>query len=124
MYPHIIILILLNLVLLISSFAFFYVSSILILFYLLPSLSLISPYFVCVPYTILAIGMLHLSASTCGIVSLLAKYRMPGMVLQYKVLGILHLTMLGLAIPLQLGSILTSLHLRNKIDTPGLLQMV
>ena len=124
MLLYMVLFILLNLVLLLSSFAFLYVSIILIFFYLLPNLSLLTPFFLSVPYTILALGILHLTISICGIANLLSKYRMPDRLLKYNALGILHLTLLGLAIPLQLGSIFTTLHLRNKIDTPGFLQMV
>ena len=115
MWLCIIILSVCNLVLLLFSFASLYISSIFILFYFLPSLTLLTPYFPAVPYTILVTGLLHLTASTSGFIFLATKYRY--YMTSYRLIGILHVALLGVAVPVHLVSILSSLHLRTLIDT-------
>ena len=112
-----------NLVLLLFSFASLYISSIFILFYFLPSLTLLTPYFAAVPYTILVTGLLHLTASTSGLIFLAIKYRVSGYVTSYRLIGILHVALLGVAVPVHLVSILSSLHLRTLMDTTPLFQV-
>ena len=105
----------LNLVILVSSCACLYLASILINFYLLQSLHLVTDYFGTVPYLILAVGSLLLVISIIGIISTLNKSRV-GLAI--------NIIMLVIVLPPQLASIFTSLELRNEIDTSIIFQMV
>ena len=105
----------LNLVIFVSSSACLYLASILINFYLLPSLHLVTDYFGTVPYLILAVGSLLLGISIIGIISTLNKSRV-GLAI--------NIIMMVIVFPLQLASIFTSLELKNEIETSIIFQMV
>jgi len=100
------ILLALNLVLLISSTAMLYLGSILVNFYLLPSLSLVSSHFATVPYLILVIGIALLVISIFGFIAAGSKSRI-GLVV-YSVL-------MGATFVVQLASVFTTLELRNEM---------
>jgi len=103
----------LNLVLLVSSTACLYLGSIMVNIYLLPYLSLISTNFATVPYLILGIGGLLLPVTILGIVAAFSSSR-PALV-SYAVL-------LGLIFCLELGSIFTSMELRNNMMLPRMFE--
>jgi len=96
-----------NLLLLCSSTALIYLGSILINFYLLPSLFLFSSNFSTVPHLIITLGVFLFFFSIVGFVAAAAKSR-PGLIV-YAVLT-------GLVFVLQLTSIFTALDLRNELE--------
>jgi len=95
-----------NLFLLISSTALLYLGSILINFYLLPSLNLVTEIFATVPYLIVSIGCLLLIFSIYGLVAAGSKSRIALVV--YSIL-------MGVVFVIQLASVFTSLELRNEM---------
>lgn len=96
----------LNLILLISSTAMLYLGSIMVNFYLLPSLSLVTVNFAVVPYLILIIGAALLLFSFVGALAAVSKS---------KIALIIYSVLLGLVFILQLASVFTSLELRNEM---------
>jgi len=96
----------LNMVLLISSTAMLYLGSILVNFYLLPNLDLVTANFAVVPYLILVIGSCLLIFSFVGVLAAVSKS---------KLALIIYSILLGLVFILQLASIFTSLELRNQM---------
>ena len=111
----------LSILLLLYSLASFYLASILIIFYLLPSLFTLSPYFVWMPYSVLTTGLLYLCASITGIASIAARYRGYD---SKHILAMSHSIILGIAFPLLLAAVFSSLQLSSELDNPGLFQMV
>jgi len=102
----------LNLVLLCASTAMLYLGSVLVNFYLLPSLWLFSDNFATVPHLIIAIGVMLFFFSIFGFVAAASKNR---------ILLAVYAGLMGVVFLLQLASIFTSIDFRNELDVERVL---
>jgi len=102
----------LNLVLLCASTAMLYLGSVLVNFYLLPSLWLFSENFATVPHLIIAIGVMLFFFSIFGFVAAASKNR---------ILLAVYAGLMGVVFLLQLASIFTSIDFRNELDVERVL---
>jgi len=102
----------LNLLLLCASTAMLYLGSVLVNFYLLPSLWLFSENFATVPHLIIAIGVMLFFFSIFGFVAAASKNR---------ILLAVYASLMGVVFLLQLASIFTSIDFRNELDVERVL---
>ena len=102
----------LNLLLLCASTAMLYLGSVLVNFYLLPSLWLFSENFATVPHLIIAIGVMLFFFSIFGFVAAASKNR---------ILLAVYAGLMGVVFLLQLASIFTSIDFRNELDVERVL---
>ena len=96
-----------NIVVFLSSAISFFFFSLLINFYVLPSLKIVSNYFQIVPNLILSIGTLELTASIIGFFIIVRKSRV--------LLSLYILFLLVFVVPCQIATTFTTWHLRNMI---------
>ena len=106
---------LLNLVLLISSTACLYLSSIMINIYLLPYLNAVNSHFSTVPYLILTIGALLLGFSFLGLGAAMTKSRAA---------LVIYAILMALVVILELASIFVSMELRQELERKIMFQTV
>jgi len=104
-----------NLVILISSTACLYLSSIMINIYLLPYLELVNSHFATVSYLILAIGFFLLLFSFLGIGAALSNSR-PAL--------ILYAVFMSIVVLMELASIFVSMELRQELERKIMFQTV
>ena len=97
----------LNVLLFCGSTAMLYLGSVLVNFYLLPSLWLFSENFATVPHLIIAIGVMLFFFSIFGFVAATSKNR---------ILLAVYAGLMGVVFLLQLASIFTSMEFRNELD--------
>lgn len=102
----------LNVLLFCGSTAMLYLGSVLVNFYLLPSLWLFSENFATVPHLIIAIGVMLFFFSIFGFVAATSKNR---------ILLAVYAGLMGVVFLLQLASIFTSMEFRNELDVERVL---
>lgn len=102
-----------NLILLCASTSLLYLGSILINFYLLPSLNLYSSNFDNVPYLIIALGVMLFIFSIFGFVATASKER---------TILIIYATIMGLTFILQLASIFCTIDFKNELELEEILR--
>ena len=102
----------LNVLLFCASTAMLYLGSVLVNFYLLPSLWLFSENFATVPHLIIAIGVMLFFFSIFGFVAAASKNR---------ILLAVYAGLMGVVFLLQLASIFTSIDFRNELDVQRVL---
>jgi len=97
----------LNVLLFCASTAMIYLGSVLVNFYLLPTMELWSSNFVTVPYLIIAIGVMLLFFSIFGLAAVASKHR----VVLASYAGVM-----GVVFLMQLASVFTSIDFRNELQ--------
>jgi len=102
----------LNVLLFCASTSMLYLGSVLVNFYLLPSLWLFSENFATVPHLIIAIGVMLFFFSIFGFVAAASKNR---------ILLAVYAGLMGVVFLLQLASIFTSIDFRNELDVQRVL---